>query len=362
MASYFNVIESDVQLTLSVFLLGWSCGMLFMGPISDRFGRKPVIVVGLAIYIVASFFCAQATTIETLIFLRLIQAVGVAACTVVARAAVRDVFAGDDAARALSLMSAFMAVLPAITPIAGGYLHEFFGWQSTFLLMGLIGAILLLFVTTQLTETLPKNRRRSLELFQITTAYGKLLGDRIYIGYSACIAFGVAGSFAFVSSSPFVFQQVFGASASQYGYIYGLVVIGFILGASTGSKFVKQYGVKQLTKIGAILAATSGVASLIISLSGFGNLSTLIAFQVVYYFAIGLVGPLGTAAALDRHGDLAGYASSLLSFLPVAVGSLVGFLAMLVFNDTEIPMLLAIALMGILSALSVIWIANKGEA
>ncbi len=352
-AKSFAITTGEAQLTLSIYLIGWACSMLIVGPLSDKYGRKPVIVVGLIVYSFASFSCIFSSTIEWLILSRLFQSFGVAASTVVARAIVRDIYKGEYAARILSMMGASMAVVPALAPILGGYLHTLFFWQASFIFMASIGLVELLVILYFLKETFTRSNATSLSIRAVLNQYGSLLSNKIFIGFIACLSFGVAGSFTFVSSSSFVLQGVYGISPDKFGYYFGVVVLGFIAGSFFGAKLTIRLGIINMVKIGSIVAMLSGVIMGILPWVNVNHVSGLILPQVLYYFSIGIISPQSTAGALSPQPvSIAGKASSLISFFPVALGSIVGYLATRAFDGTQVPMASTLALMGVLTYLS----------
>ncbi len=209
--------DARTQLTLSVFLFGFAAGMLIYGPLADRLGRKPVLLSGLILFVLASIGCTFSPTIDVLIAGRFVQALGAAGPVVLARAIVRDLYRGPEAGRMLSHMGAIMGLVPAIAPVLGGVLHEAFGWRIIFAIIAALGLALLVLGAFSLPETLKNANRRASSPRQILRDYRHLLqnrGFRFYVAF-ACLSF--AGLFAFISGSSFVLQDNYGLSPQIYG-------------------------------------------------------------------------------------------------------------------------------------------------
>lgn len=325
-----KALETDhsmVQLTLSIFIAGFAVGQIFYGPLSDRFGRRPVICVGLGIYVLGSIACFVAPNIEFLIAARFAQAIGASAAIVLARAIVRDLYDGSQAARLLSMLGALMGVVPLIAPVLGGFMEITYGWRANFAITSIIAAILLIVVVAVLPETLNKNHKRRWSFMGMLSDFGDLLKHPSYVRYLIAVCLSFAGLFVLISASSFVLQEHFGISEIGFGLTFSLCVAGYILGTLIGGKLTHTKDVETLTFWGSIILGVSGAAMIML---------TAVADQQLWHFlipmffsmvGIGFVMPQSMAGALTPFATLAGTASSLIGFIQNAVAAIFGIVA-----------------------------------
>lgn len=346
--SLTSALETDVasvQLTLSVFLVGLAFSQLVYGPLSDRFGRRPALKVGLILYVVASVACALATSVEMLIAARFVQAVGACSGQVLGRAVVRDVYGREGSARMLAYIGAAMALAPAIGPILGGYLTVWFGWRANFVLLTFYGAVALAGVWFLLAETNAYVGRPT-SVSRMVGDYLGLLGHRAYVGYILCIATTYCGLFAFISGSSFVFIDVLGLPPDLYGFCFAAVVIGYMSGAILSGRTVHRFGIERLLSIGVLVLAGSGLAMAGLVLAGIETVWSVLIPMMVYMTGVGLVLPNALAGALGPFPEKAGAASALSGFSQMGIAALVGIAVGAAFDGTARPMAIAIALSG----------------
>src|SRR4051812_10165544 len=248
----------DIQLTLSAFLLAFGFGQTFYGPAGDRFGRRPVILTGLATYVAASIGCAFAAEAGHLVVLRLLQ--GLAACggVVLARTMVRDLAEKDQAARAMSLMHACGTIAPMLAPLIGAQVLWSFGWRAIFWTLALIGVLAWMAAYLRLPETLRPEYRQPLHLGSVLRRYGELVRHRAFMGYALTGGFQFAALFSFLSGSPFVFIERYGLSPQLYGVIFGAQVVFLTLGSLTNARFVPIVGAGRILRSAVIMPAIVG--------------------------------------------------------------------------------------------------------
>src|SRR6266704_594849 len=228
MTRALSATPEQVQLTLSLYMYGWGATQIFVGPLTDRFGRRPALIAGLVLFVAASAACAASRTIETLIAARVAQAVGVATIAVVPRAVVRDLYTGDRAARMLSLMGVVLGIAPIVAPIIGSHLHLWFGWQANFVFVAAYGAIALVCVVVALPETLKAKNKRAIDPTVVLANYRRLLQSRTYVGYALVAAFAASGLFAFLAGSAFAFVTVLGTGERGFGLLFGLFMVALM--------------------------------------------------------------------------------------------------------------------------------------
>ena len=336
-----------VQLTLSVYLIAFAACQLVYGPLSDRFGRRHVLILGVAIYAAASVACVFAQSIEQLVAARFFQALGGCSGVVVARAVVRDVYGATRAAKLLSYMGTAMALAPALGPVLGGYLTVAFGWQSNFIVLSAFGSACLVGLVFLLPETHQDKDPTAFNPAQMARNFAALLGHRAYRGFLLTAAFSYSGLFAFISGSSFVFIQVLGLTADQYGYCFAAIVVGYMAGTQIGGRSVHRFGIKAMVQWGAVVSALSGLAMAAFALTGISTVAAVLVPMILYMVGMGLVLPNAAAGGIGPFPRMAGAASSLLGFSQYAIAAAVGYAVGHAFDDSQIPMALAIAAMGI---------------
>jgi DHA1 family bicyclomycin/chloramphenicol resistance-like MFS transporter len=345
----------EVQLTLSVYMYGWGIAQLFAGPLSDRFGRRPALLSGLALFVVASTVCALSRNVHVLIGARLGQAVSMAAIAVVPRAVVRDLYSGDKAAHTLALMGVVLGIAPVAAPIIGSHVHVLLGWQANFVLVALYGAILWLFVQRLLPETLARRDARATRPGVIVANYGRLLRSRAYTGYMLVAAFGFSGLFAFIAGSAFVFVSVLGQGERGFGVLFGAVMLGNITGSTIGSRLVRRVGIETMVRTGTALMLAAGLALGGLALARVQHPLAVVVPMFAYMVAFMLTMPPATAGALTPFPQIAGSASSLLSFCQFVVASTAALVVGMTFDGTARPMAVTIAVASIGAFVSNRW-------
>jgi DHA1 family bicyclomycin/chloramphenicol resistance-like MFS transporter len=341
--------NSEVQLTLSLYLVGFACGQILYGPVSDRHGRKPVLLAALGIYTAATALCFLAPSIGILIGARIVQALGGAGAIVLARAVVRDLYSGARAGRELSRMSAVMALAPVVAPVIGGILQTSFGWRSSFYALFAIGLLAMLVVWRLLPETLAAPQKEPVSLSAMMRNYGAILRNRDYRIYLAIAAFSYGGLFAWISASSFALQSIYRLTAFEFGVAFAVSAVGFMLGASLATRFVGRLGLGRTIGFGAAALAAGGLAMLAAVLSDFQPAAGLVLPAALYLAGLGLALPQSVAGALSPFPDRAGAASSLLGFVQQVLAAVIGLSVVASLGETALPLALAMALMGLLT-------------
>lgn len=346
-ASDLSASASQTQLTLSVFLFGFAVGQFFYGPISDRVGRKPVLLTGLVLFTLASLGCALAPDIESLIVLRFFQALGASGPVVLARAIVRDLYEGSRAGRELSRMASIMGVVPAIAPVIGSLLTPFGGWRVTFFLALACGVALTVTVAFQLGESLPRKTPNAVSFGSILRGFLSLLEHPGYRVYTMLSMLGYGGLFAFISGSSFVLQNIYGLGQLGFAFSFAFVVVGYIGGTFLAQHWVSRRGLDGTILIGVSCLALGG--SLMILLVAFGVTSymAIVGPMAVYGAGVGLTMPQAMASALMPFPDRAGAASSLLGICQMSFAALLGIALGQHLDGSALPLPIAVAATGV---------------
>jgi len=368
LARYFAVGVDDIQLTLSVFLVGLATAQLVYGPLSDRFGRRPVLLFGLGIYVVASLVCMLSPSVPILVVARFVQAVGACVGPVLGRAVVRDVHGREGAARVLAYMSAAMALAPAIGPILGGFLEEWFGWRSNFLALVLYGSAGLIAAWRILPETNRTPDLTAAEPLRILLGYRGFLNHRAYVGYVLCCAFAYSGIFSFISGSSYVLQEVVGLGPIGFGLCFAGVVIGYIIGTVIAGRLSRQLGIDRLVAVGAGVSVAGGLLLLVLSVAAsadtaIGGALLIVGPMLLFMIGVGLVLPNSIAGAIGPFPRAAGAASALLGFTQMTAAAIVGIAVAALYNGSSVPMaaaIAAVALGALLAFLGLVRTAPRG--
>jgi DHA1 family bicyclomycin/chloramphenicol resistance-like MFS transporter len=337
MSRSFDASASLIQLSLTACMLGMALGQLIVGPLSDVRGRKRPLMIALLAYLLASLACAMAPTIQVLIALRFIQGAAGASGIVISRAIVRDLFEGPELTRFFAALSLVNGTAPILAPVIGGQLLRFGDWHFVFYLLAILSTLMLLAVALRLPETLPLERRVEGNLTTTLKTFGRLLTDRVFIGYAFAQAFVMGAMFAYISGSPFVLQNIYGASPQQFSFLFGLNGIGIILAAQIAGRLAGRVDSERLMRISlTVFASASIVLFFALTLT-----DQLIFVMIPLFFvvsSVGLISTLGFTLAMQNYGATAGSASALLGLLPMLVGSLVSPLVGIMGEQSAVPM------------------------
>jgi DHA1 family bicyclomycin/chloramphenicol resistance-like MFS transporter len=325
--------SSAVQLTLTGTLVGLALGQLVLGPLSDRFGRRRPLLAGTALHVLASLLVLLAPTVAVLGLLRVLQGVGAAAGAVIAIAVVRDLFDGRAAATMLSRLFLVLGVAPVLAPTIGGELLRFTSWRGVFVLLAVYGVLLVAMGALAVRETLPPERRSSSGLTGTLRSYGSLFRDRAYVGLVLVAGLTMAGLFAYVSGSSFVYQDEFGLDEQQFGLLFGAGAIWLIAATQLNPVLLRWFSPAQVLVAGTVGGAVAGVALLVLAATATGGLFAVAIPLWAVLFACGLALPNAPALALSRHGESAGTAAALLGAVQFGVGAAVSPLVGLLGND-----------------------------
>ncbi|HET7674098.1 MAG TPA: Bcr/CflA family multidrug efflux MFS transporter [Gammaproteobacteria bacterium] len=336
--------SAAVQQSVSAFFFGLAAGQIIYGPLSDRFGRRPALLLGFALYLVAGVVCALAGAIHVLIAARAVQGFGAAASASAGRAVIRDRWKGDEAARAMSFVVMVMAIAPLLAPVVGGQILEYFGWRAIFWMLTAFALLALALVTFRLPETNGPERRGDVRIAATYQAYWHLLADARVRAYLFCGGFVYAVMFAYIVSAPFVYIDIFGIDPQYFGFFFGLNVVGLIIGNYANGRLVVRLGHQRMLGIGAAITLLSSLALLGAALAGAAGIATVV---VTLFFAVGPVGLVGAntvAGLLNLYPRNAGAASALFGVFQYGLGAAAGVAAGALYAGTPLAMGLVMAL------------------
>jgi len=343
----FATDSGRVQLTLSLFLAGFAIAQLIYGPLSDRYGRKPVLMGGLVLFLLATIGCALAADIDTLIAFRFLQALGGSAGPVLGRAMVRDIHGPRESGRVLSHIGSAMALAPAVAPVVGGFMLVWLGWASIFWFLAVFALLAMTVLHRLIGETAPEAHRHPRSIGRILSDFGVLLRDRRYVAYTLACTFSFAGLFVFLSVSSFVVIDYFGYAPEQYGLWFMFVVSGYLSGTLIGGRLSRSLGHFRLVRGAALLCLLGGALILVPGSGHPSHLLLVMLPMMLYMLGVGIVMPQAMAGALADYPQMAGSASGLMGFIQMTSAGLLGSLAGHLHQGTPTVMVAFIAACGL---------------
>lgn len=341
-ATAFGVTDSAVQFSLSAFVAGIAAGQLIYGPMSDRFGRRPIMMIGLGLFLAASLGCALVSSIEALIGFRFLH--GLAACSmqVLARAVVRDLYRNEDASRMYAQIMMVHGLSPILAPILGAQLTIAYGWRSVFWFVAAYSAILLVMVWRTLDEPLTERDPRAIRPADLFRNYARVLSNRPFVGYMLCMAACYCGMFAFLTASSATLIRQLGLSVADYGYVLAGTMSVYLVGTWVSARLVRRRSIAGMIVPGTMLMAASGVVMAALGLARVDLVVAIVVPIALYMFAFCFIVPPAQAAAMSLFDRNTGAAASMIGFvqlaLSAATGALVGYFA----DGTQVPMVVAI--------------------
>jgi DHA1 family bicyclomycin/chloramphenicol resistance-like MFS transporter len=347
-----------VQFTLSAYLIGFACGQIVYGPISDRHGRKPVLLAAVALFTFGTLVCMVSTSIEMLIVARTLQALGGSGAVVVTRAIVRDLYSGARAGRELSLIGSVMALAPVVAPIGGGVLQTAFGWRSIFIVLAVAGAAAFVVVWRSLPETLAKRAAEAASASSMVRSYRIVAGNRVYLAYLGLGSLSYAGLFAWISGASFVLQNLYGLTPFVFGCVFAVGSLGYLAGSTIAARLVSRFGLGGMSGIGAAALALGGLLACLSIALGLTSSLSLVLPVAVFLAGLGMVLPQSIAGAITPFPERAGAASSLFGFVQQTAAAVCGALVAWLLGRNAWPMVGAMALMGCATLL--LWFVSRG--
>ncbi|HWL05104.1 MAG TPA: multidrug effflux MFS transporter [Xanthobacteraceae bacterium] len=337
---------AEVQLSITAYLVGLAIGQIFYGPFADKYGRKLVMLVAMAIFSLATLLCALAPNIEILMLGRALQAVGGAGAIVITRAMVRDTHDGVLAARELALMASFMSISPIVAPILGGVLQTASGWRSTFVVLLIFGLLLTAAFWLLLGETLKHRTQEPLSFGSVFRTFGTFLRSPMYLANIALGAGAFAGGYAWLSGSSFILQDLHHLTPLQFSLVFAISSVGFLIGNTLAARFVMRRGIGFTVLAGCSAIGLASAMLLAAMTLGYNSVTVLTACAVVYLAGQGLVMPQTMAASLMAFPRAAGAASSLAGFIQQGCGGISAAVVGYYMGQSEWPVVWGMVLMG----------------
>lgn len=329
---------ATVGLSLASFFAGICLGQLFYGPILDRFGRKKPLLIGLSIYLLASVGCAFVTSVEQLIALRFVQALGGCSGMVASRAMVRDIFPPQDNARVFSMLILVMGVAPIIAPSVGGALVTFFDWHAIFIVLAVITAMVMAAVILFLPESKGPDASVSLDPVKVAAGYFRVMLNRRFVLYTLAMAFCSAALFGYITSSPLLFMEVYGLGEFQYSMAFSFCAFCLIMGSQVNRALLNRMTEERAALLtGGVLVAVTLIL-LLLMLGPGPHLAVVLACMAVFMFSIGIFNPNTSALAMTSVSHNIGMASAMTGFVQMGMSAVIAGMVSVLANGTTVPM------------------------
>jgi len=359
----FDAGIGTVQLTLSLFVLTFGAWQLVAGPVSDRYGRRPVLVAGLALYVAASLACALAPTLAFLIAARVFQAAGCCTCLAVARAIVRDVFTPQAGARAIAQASSILAAAPILGPIVGSALEVRFGFRAIFVVLALFAGLLVALTLSRFAETNRHFDRQATRPRALASTYALVLRSATFRAHTLAGAASYGGIFALITGAPFVLIGLLGVPTANFGLAWAFCVLGYLAGTIVCRRLLVRRSIRGTMRIGGLVALGAGVTLAGLAVAGVHHWAALVGPGFVYFFAHGINFPAsqaGSVAPFPRH---AGSAAGLFGFLMMAFAAVVGAAVGVTYNGTVYPLAFTVTACALISTVTAFgWISRLPSA
>ncbi|CAM3948544.1 Bcr/CflA family multidrug efflux MFS transporter [Vibrio neonatus] len=356
-ADDFGVMPGDVQITLTIYTLGFAIGQLFYGPLADSIGRKPVLLGGVGLFLLGAIACTFTQSIEVLVWVRLLQGFAGAAAAVVIQAVVRDMFEAEDFARTMSFITLIMTVAPLVAPLIGGHVSVLMGWRAVFAILAIYAAIMLIAISIKIPETLAKENRQPFRLRTSLRNYAQLLRNRQAMGLIMCGAFSFSGMFVFLTAGSFVYIDIYGVAPQDFGYLFGLNILTLVLFTTLNGKVVKKYGSNKMIMFGLTIQLLAGLGLVVCWIADLG-LAFIVPCVMFYVGTISTIGSNGMALLLNKYPNMAGTTSSMAGTLRFGLGGLISLIVTLLPGEKSWPML---TMMGLCAVASIVIYKVYGE-
>jgi DHA1 family bicyclomycin/chloramphenicol resistance-like MFS transporter len=345
--SDLDVSAAQAQLTLSVFIVAFGLAQLFWGPISDRFGRRPALIAGISIYVLATVGCMAAPSIGYLVAARFAQGIGACSGQVMARAIVRDLYEPKEGARIMAYMMLIFMLAPLLGPLIGGHLTVWFGWRANFVFLFAFSVAVFAATWVFLGETNRNRDSGATGVSQFFRSAAVIWQNRTFVGYTLCVTFSYCGVFTFLSTSSFVFKDAFGVTPDAFGWWFMLAVSGNLVGAALCSRLTQRFTLADLQVLAGSISAAGGIATLSLSFAEVAHPLAVMGPMWIFLMGHGITLPVSLAAAIGPFPKTAGTASGLLGLTQLLVASVVGQVVTRTYDGTSRSLAIGVAVFGV---------------
>lgn len=357
-AADFGANSSAAQQSVTAFFVGIAAGQLIAGPLSDRYGRRPILLIGFGLFFITCIACALAPNIETLIYARLLQGLSAAVSPAAGRAMVRDIWEGNEAARAMSYITMAMVVAPLLAPMIGGVIMSYWEWRTIFWFLLAFAALALALVLIRLPETNGPEKRGDVRLPDYFRAYGLVLSKQQSWAYLLCGGFSLATMFAYITGSPFVYIEIFNVPEAYFGFFFGLNVVGLFLGNLINARLVTRFGYLTMLVAG---VTTTLIGALLLLFTSYFAIGGIVAVVIGLFIAVApasMVGSNSTVGLMNKFPRNAGAAMGVFGVAQFGLGAAASFLVGVFYTGTPVAMALAMAITAACSFLAMLWLVQ----
>ena len=352
-AQLYQAPYSTVQFIISAYLLGLASSMPLVGFLSDKIGRRPVLLSGLILFVAASIVCSTTDSLNSLIFWRIIQGVGASVGSVMSRAIIRDTNNASETARSLSRVTAIMGISPMIAPVIGGIGYQIFGSPNgIFIITAAIGVVVLIAILLKLPETRKVELTESTNREPWSEKYRYLLGSKVFVGSSLIYAFTTGAFFAILAVASTVFYNDLGIDSAGFGFVWSCLTILYTISAFMGGNLSSKYGLMKVLLAGVVLNVMAGIVFYFLVKALDVTLISVIVPLIILFFAHGFIVPMALAKAVSARPEIAGSSSGLSSALGLVIGGMFSVLSGLVFDGRLLPIALIVAVSTMLCGMS----------
>lgn len=357
-AADFGANSSAAQQSVTAFFVGIAAGQLIAGPLSDRYGRRPILLIGFGLFFITCIACALAPNIETLIYARLLQGLSAAVSPAAGRAMVRDIWEGNEAARAMSYITMAMVVAPLLAPMIGGVIMSYWEWRTIFWFLLAFAALALALVLIRLPETNGPEKRGDVRLPDYFRAYGRVLSEQQSWAYLLCGGFSLATMFAYITGSPFVYIEIFNVPEAYFGFFFGLNVVGLFVGNLINARLVTRFGYLTMLVAG---VTTTLIGALLLLFTSYFAIGGIVAVVIGLFIAVApasMVGSNSTVGLMNKFPRNAGAAMGVFGVAQFGLGAAASFLVGVFYTGTPVAMALAMAITAACSFLAMLWLVQ----
>lgn len=356
-SDYFSISDASTQLTLTIYLLGFSVSQLIYGPLSDRYGRRLIILLGMVIFLIGSFVCSIAASPGILLSSRLIAGIGAGACGVLNRAIASDCFKGAEFSKAWSYTTTTLVLTLIIAPVLGGYVQDAFGWRANFILATAFVATVFMIILKFLPET--HNHEKSARVHGVLKTYYEILVSRKFIMCTLCYTMAFSGLIIYFQVSPLLYINVFGLSPTQYGWSSMIIAGSYLIGGLLVNQLVQYISIRNLLFIGTFLLISGGVLILLAHLFDYVNLYAVLFPSAIYVIGARIIIPNAIAGSMEEFRHLSGSSSALIGCIQMLGSSLISLLITNFDYETPFPLAFFFTALGVLTLIIACFIKPK---
>ncbi|CAM3012342.1 Bcr/CflA family multidrug efflux MFS transporter [Vibrio neptunius] len=352
-----GVADGAVQITLTMYTAGFAIGQLIHGPLADSYGRRPILILGVFFFGLASVVSATTTGIEALTLVRTAQGFAGAAAAVIIQAVVRDMFDREDFARAMSFVTLVITIAPLVAPMIGGHIAVWFGWRAIFWILAAFSVVVIALVLLKIPETLSEENKQPLRFGTTMRNYFRLCKNPVAMGLILSGSFSFAGMFAFLTAGSFVYIDIYGVQPDHFGYLFALNIVAMIIMTTINGRLVKKVGSHSMLRFGLLVQLVAGLglfAGWVLDLGLWGT----VPFVVLFIGTLSTIGSNTMGLLLSGYPAMAGTASSLAGTLRFGTGSVIGFVVAILPDGATWPMITVMTACSILSA-AFYWIFGR---